>query len=220
MLSPPTAAPANQLFLSGTDTDVGKTTVAAALCAAWGLSYWKPIQAGLQPQIDGETDSEAVARRAGVRVWPEAHRLPAPKSPHRAAAELGLRIDPAALRLPTEGPLLVEGAGGFSVPLAAPRAGEPWVMQAELPRRFGLPVLIVARSGLGTLHHSGSTVAAVRAAGLRVLGLILVGPPHPENEADLPALTGAPLLGRLPLLERLDDDFDVLVSIVRGWRRP
>lgn len=214
MPTPP--MPTQRLFLSGTDTDVGKTTVAAALCAAWGLSYWKPIQAGLRPQIEGETDSEAVARRAGVLVWPEAHRLPAPKSPHRAAAELGLRIDPAALQRPTEGPLLVEGAGGFSVPLCA----EPWVMQAEIPRRLGLPVLLVARSGLGTLNHSLGAVAAVRAAGLPLLGLVLVGPPHPENEADLPLLCGAPVIGRLPWLERLDDDFSVLVELVRGWARP
>ena len=200
----------SRFFLSGTDTDVGKTTAAAALCAAWGLAYWKVVQAGTVPT----TDRATVGRLAGVTTYPEAYVLARPASPHAAARDEGIRIDPGQLRAPCEGPLLVEGAGGFSVPLAA----DPWVWQAEIPRRLGLPVVIVARTGLGTLHHTTTTVAAVRAAGLPCAGLVLVGDPHPENETDVEALTGIPVWGRLPRVVDVDRGFSTLVEAVRRWR--
>jgi dethiobiotin synthetase len=198
-----------QFFLTGTDTDVGKTTAAAAMCAAWGYAYWKVVQAGMLP----ETDRQTVVRRAGVQTYPEAYRLQRPASPHASARDEGVRIDPSTLRLPTEGPLLVEGAGGFCVPLAA----DPWVWQAEIPRRLGLPVVVVGRTGLGTLHHTTSTVAAVRAAGLSCVGLVLVGDAHPENEADLAALTGVQVWGRLPRVSSLDAEFGTLVQAARQF---
>lgn len=195
-------------YLTGTDTDAGKTVAAAALCAAHGLAYWKPVQSGL----DGPTDTETVRRLAPqVACWPEAHRLPRPASPHAAARDVGVRIDPAALRLPTDGPLLVEGAGGWSVPYAA----DPWIFQADLARALGLPVVVVARTTLGTLNHTTLTVRALRADGFEPAGLVLVGPHHAENEADLPALTGLPVLARLPRV-KLPEGFDGLVSAARG----
>ena len=207
--TPAPAGPPRRFFLTGTDTDLGKTTAAAAICAAWGHAYWKPVQAGL----DGETDAQAVARLSGARTFPEAWRLRRPASPHRAAEDEGLRVDPAGLRLPTDGPLLVEGAGGWEVPLA--RA--PWVMQAELPRTLDLDVILVARTGLGTLNHSRTAARAIAADGLRLVGLVLIGPPHPENEADLPALCGAPVLCRLPRVADRDADFAALVAAARAW---
>ncbi|MFM2162915.1 MAG: hypothetical protein RLZZ383_2427 [Pseudomonadota bacterium] len=205
-------SPTTRFFLSGTDTDVGKTTAAAALCAAWGLAYWKVVQAGTTPI----TDRATVARLAGVETFPEAYVLARPASPHAAARDEGVRIDPNALTLPSDGPLLVEGAGGFSVPIAA----APWVWQAEIPRRLGLPVVVVARTGLGTLHHTTTTVAAVRAAGLSCAGLVLVGDAHPENEADLPSLTGVPVWGRLPRVDDVARQFDTLVAAARRFAVP
>ena len=102
--------------VTGTDTGVGKTVVAAGLAGHLGARYWKPVQAGL----DEETDSEAVWRLTAGRaqVLPEAYRLTTPCSPHEAARLDGVRIDPAAVALPTgEGPLIVEGAGGVMVPI-------------------------------------------------------------------------------------------------------
>lgn len=197
----------DRFFLTGTDTDVGKTVTAAALCAAHGLSYWKPVQSGV---VDG-TDTHTVQRLApGVRTFPEAWRLTRPASPHTAARDDGVTIDVDALSLPDAPRLLVEGAGGWMVPLRI----TPWTWQSAIPQRLGLPVVVVARTGLGTLNHTFSVLRAVRADGCEVAGLVLVGDPHPDNEHDLHT-HGAPVLTRLPRVADLVGEFDTLVDAAR-----
>src|SRR5215472_2193510 len=100
------------IVITGTDTGIGKTVFAAGLADLLGASYWKPIQSGL----DGETDSQAVARLGGLsddRILPERYRLTTPVSPHQSAAIDGVRIDLATLTVPEIGtrPLVIEGAG-------------------------------------------------------------------------------------------------------------
>lgn len=200
-----------QLYVTGTDTDVGKTVTSAALCAAWGLDYHKPVQSGL----DGPTDTEVVQRLApGVRTWPEAARLTTPASPHTAARDDGTRLDLSSFTLPTDRPLLVEGAGGWMVPYV----DDPVQWQADLVRHLGLPVLVVARSTLGTLNHTFLTLRALEADGVDCLGLILVGPPHPDNEADLARLGGVPVLARLPRVADPARDLDALVQRLEAAR--
>ncbi|MCB9765583.1 MAG: dethiobiotin synthase [Alphaproteobacteria bacterium] len=193
----------DRIYVTGTDTDVGKTVASAALCAAFGYRYWKPVQAGL----DGETDTQVVARLSGVETFPEAFCLRRPASPHAAAADEGVVIDPSALR-PPEGRLLVEGAGGWCVPYH----DEPLRWQAGLVRHLGLPVVVVARTGLGTLNHTFLTLRAIRADGVPVAGVLFVGDPHPENERDVARWGGAPVLGRLPRVADPDRDFPALVA--------
>src|ERR1700726_385962 len=101
-----------RLVVTGTDTNIGKTVFAAALAGALGARYWKPVQAGVEP----ETGSQVVGRLSGVQVVPQASRLKLAASPHQAAAEEGITIDPDALT-PPPGPLMIEGAGGLMVPL-------------------------------------------------------------------------------------------------------
>ena len=107
------------LVVTGTDTGIGKTVLAAGLVGALGARYWKPVQAGLEE----ETDSQAVARLVpDALVHPEAYQLNTPASPHYAARVDGVAIDPALLSLPVgEGPLVVEVAGGEEVPLSETR---------------------------------------------------------------------------------------------------
>ena len=186
------------LVISGTDTGIGKTVVAAGLAAALGAHYWKPIQAGTEEGTDSGT-----ALGLGVsadRVLPEAYRLGLPASPHFAAQHEGLLLDPARLALPPQRPLVVEGAGGLMVPI---RRDPPWLMIDQFAI-WRAPVLLVARTALGTINHCLLSVEALKVRDIPVAGILFVGDAHDENEAVIPALTGVPRLGRLPMLDPLD----------------
>lgn len=180
------------IVVTGTDTGIGKTVAAAALAWRLGASYWKPVQAGL----DGETDSEAVARLTGVEVLPEAYRLTTPCSPHRAAEIDGVTIDPDRL-VPPPGRVVIEGAGGALVPLARE------LVYADLFARWGLPVVIVARTALGTINHSLLTIEALRARSIWVGGVLFSGEAMPDSEATICAMGSVRSLGRIPTLDPL-----------------
>jgi dethiobiotin synthetase len=188
------------IVITGTDTDIGKTMFAAALVGALGAHYWKPVQAGLDDQ--GESDSQRVARLAGVpsaNVVPEAYRLATPCSPHRAAEIDGVNIDPERLALPSvNGPLVVEGAGGALVPLTRS------LVYADLFARWAAPVVLVARTALGTINHSLLSVEALRARGVPVLGIAFVGEANEDSEATITEIGKVGRLGRLPMLDRID----------------
>jgi dethiobiotin synthetase len=196
------------VVICGTDTDVGKTVVSALVVQGLGAHYWKPVQSGLE----GGGDSGRVRQLLDLppeRVWPEAYRLQAPVSPHWAAEREGVTIDPARLALPAiDGPLVVETAGGLLVPLR-----RDW-LQIQQIAAWGLPVLLVARSGLGTLNHTLLSLEALSRRAIPVLGLVLNGEPHPDNPRTLEALGGVPVLAELPPLDPLDRN-----ALQRQWRR-
>ena len=135
-------------FVTGTDTDVGKTVVAAWLVARLGACYWKPVQAGNHP----ETDSAIVQRLTEAdasRILPEAYVLPEPIAPHEAARRAGIAIDMERLVPPPgDRPLVVEGAGGLMVPL------NDTAFVIDLARDLELPLILVTRSTLGTINHT------------------------------------------------------------------
>jgi dethiobiotin synthetase len=189
----------------GTDTDVGKTVVSALLVQGLSASYWKPVQCGL----DGGGDCDRLREWLQLpepRLLPEAYRLAAPVSPHWAAELEGARagvtggaIEPSRLALPSvAGALVVECAGGLLVPLRRDR------LQIEQIQAWGLPVLLVARSGLGTLNHTLLSLEALAQRRIPVLGLVLNGPPHADNPRTLAALGGVPLLACLPPLAAIN----------------
>jgi len=186
------------IVVTGTDTDVGKTVFAAALAGARGASYWKPVQAGL---ADG-TDRATVARLGGLpehRLLPEAYRLATPCSPHRAAEIDGIGIDPERLTIPHfAGPLIIEGAGGVMVPVTRD------LLFADLFARWGAPVVLVARTALGTINHSLLSIEALRRRDVAILGVAFVGDPQEDSEATIAAIGGLRRLGRLPHLETLN----------------
>lgn len=185
------------LVITGTDTDAGKTVVAAGIAAALGAAYWKPVQAGIEPGTDSGT-----AAALGVReVLPEAYRLTLPASPHLAAEAEGQVIDPARLSLPdAPRPLVVEGAGGVMVPI---RRDPPWLYVDQFAA-WGAPVLLIARTRLGTINHSLLSIAALRARGVPIAGIVFSGEPHPDNEGIVPALGQVRCFGRIPMLDPLD----------------
>ena len=184
-----------RLVVTGTDTGVGKTVFAAGLAGALGAAYWKPIQAGL----DEGSDSETVAALAPTaRCLPEAYRLRTPCSPHRAAEIDGKEIAAEALALPDDARLVVEGAGGALVPVTRD------LLFADLFARWALPVVIVARTGLGTINHSLLTIEALRRRGVGIAGIAFVGEAVEDSEAIIAAIGRVKRLGRLPPLPSLD----------------
>lgn len=185
-----------RLVVTGTDTGVGKTVVAAALCALTGAPYWKPVQAGLG---DG-TDRERVLALSGLHandVLTEAYCLANPCSPHQAAAMDGVTIDPERLT-PPDGPVVIEGAGGVLVPLTET------LVYADLFARWGLPVVLVARTALGTINHSLLSLEALRSRNVPVAGIVFVGEENGESERIICALGHVRRIGRLPWIDPLD----------------
>lgn len=229
-------------IVTGTDTGVGKTVFAAGLTAALGGRYWKPIQAGL----DGETDGEVVRRltaESDVEILNEIYRLKHLMSPHLAAARDGVEIDLARLTLPqarkspvlaavtphdaaaersnivalkprgrigltavpgngttttAARPLVIEGAGGVLVPY------NRQALQIDVFDTWALPVIVVARTSLGTINHSLLTIEALRRRNIMIQGVAFVGDANPEVEDDIASFGRLRRLGRLPWLDPLD----------------
>lgn len=179
--------------VTGTDTDIGKTVFAAALAGVLGARYWKPVQAGLE----AETDSQVVARLAGVKTLPEAYRLKLAASPHQAAAEEGITIDANGLTLP-DGSIVIEGAGGLMVPLTRT------TLNIDVFARWGLPLILCARTVLGTINHTLLSVEVIRAHGIPLTGIAFIGDENEESERIIIEKSGAQRLGRLPRLDPLN----------------
>ena len=130
-----------RLVVTGTDTDIGKTVFAAGLAGFIGARYWKPVQAG-EPG-----DRETVANLSDVETVPEVYRLKLAASPHQGAAQEGVVIDADRLD-PPQGPLVIEGAGGLMVPLTRQ------LLFIDVFARWKLPVVLCARTRLGTINHT------------------------------------------------------------------
>jgi dethiobiotin synthetase len=185
-----------RLVVTGTDTGIGKTVLAGAIALCTGANYWKPIQAGL----DEETDSERVAA-LGVRTLPEAYRLRTPCSPHRAAEIDGVTIDDAALALPAAaGDWVIEGAGGLLVPIRED------LLFADLFARWGLPVVLAARTALGTINHTLLSIEALRSRGVPIHGVAFIGEAIENTEATIARIGRVKRLGRLPMLPEVTRD--------------
>jgi dethiobiotin synthetase len=185
------------IVVTGTDTGIGKTVFAAALSGALDGYYWKPIQSGLAE----ETDSEAVrrlSRLAAERILPERYRLRTPASPHLAARIDGVEIDTERLALPaTTRPLLIEGAGGLLVPLTRE------VTYIDVMARWRAPLVLCARTTLGTINHTLLSIEAIRARDIPLLGIAFLGDENPDSEAIIAAMGRTRRLGRLPPLAPL-----------------
>jgi dethiobiotin synthetase len=187
-------------FVTGTDTNVGKTVLSALLVAALEAVYWKPVQTGAREGTDRES----------VRVWaePTEDRLPlerywfdSPVSPHLASREGGIRIALDAFELP-EAPAgrkwVVEGAGGVLVPL------NECDLMRDLMKRIGFPVIIAARTSLGTINHTLLTLAALREARLPICGVALIGEKNIENLRAIEQYGSVRVIGHIPILKSIN----------------
>jgi malonyl-CoA O-methyltransferase len=203
-----------ELAVVGTDTEVGKTVVAAVLAASWAnswaegnpVAYWKPVATGGYPG-DPDRDAATAARLLGpgVEILPETYLFPDPLSPHLAARLAGAAIDPARVladldRHRSEGvvhdrALVVEGVGGVLVPFT-----DEGYLLADFLVEARLPCLLVARSTLGTINHTLLSLEALRARSLQVAGVVLDGPPNPENRRAIERLGRVTVIAEVPPL--------------------
>lgn len=189
----------NGFFVTGTDTGVGKTVLSALLVAALDAVYWKPVQTGV---CEG-TDRDAVrlcAEPPDGDLLRERYCFDPPVSPHLAAREAGVRISLDSFEFPPapEGRTwIVEGAGGVMVPL-----NERDLMR-DLMRHLGLPVVVAARTALGTINHTILTLAALRDAQLNICGVVLIGAENLENRRAIEHYGNVRVVGHIPVLERI-----------------
>ena len=188
-----------RLFVTGTDTGVGKTIVSALLCAALDGIYWKPIQTGSREGTDRETVRRLAALAPGDEI-PEAYCLPEPVSPHLAAEWNGIHIRLDTIQKPSISAgrwLIAEGAGGVLVPL------NDSDFMVDLMKRLGFPVILVARTALGTLNHTLLSLEALHARGIQVAGIVLNGEANPDNRKALERYGRVPILGWIPPLQEI-----------------
>jgi len=188
------------VFVTGTDTGVGKTVVSAALVQRFRgqrpVRYWKPIQTGIE-QDDDTAEVRRLAKCRPEEIRAAGVRLERPVSPHLAARLAGVTIEIEGLadELAAEPPdarWIVEGAGGVLVPVSETD------LMIDLMILLALPVVIVARSTLGTINHTLLTLEALRARGLRPAGVVLVGPPNAENHETIERHGRVAVVGDMP----------------------
>lgn len=188
------------ITVTGTGTDVGKTLLAAAIMSCHQeYSYWKPIQAGSL----SDSDSMTVQRLSGCshdRILEERYRFQAALSPHLASSIEGVAIEDNTLMPPQVHPLLIEGAGGLMVPI------NEQVLFVDLFVKWSLPVLVAARSDLGTINHTLLTIEALRSRDIPTIGVVVVGHVNRENEQAIEHYSGIPVLGRLITEPRITEE--------------
>lgn len=198
------------IVVTGTDTGVGKTIATAALAvrarSEGSVVVVKPVQTGIGPDTRGEpADADVVRELSGAAVH-EFVRLPDPLAPDTAARRHGVllpSIGEHADRIRALGEeaetVIVEGAGGLLV-----RLDDEGGTLLDLACALGASVYVVARAGLGTLNHTGLTVAALRARGIEPTGLVIGSWPDDPglaescNREDLPRVTGVPVVAVIP----------------------
>ena len=190
----------NSYFITGIGTDVGKTVVSSILCELLHATYWKPIQSGDLQNSDSKKIQQWLNNT--VEIIPEAHLFSEPLSPHVASKIDGVSINPAMLNLPkTAGNLIVEGAGGWLVPI-----NESGITFADLAEQWNIPIILVSRHYLGSINHTLLTIESIRSRNVNIHGIIYVGEPLPDTCEIIEKITGVKTLFSVPLFDKVDTD--------------
>jgi dethiobiotin synthase len=198
------------IFVTGTDTGIGKTFVSAGLMCglrtAKNICYWKPIQTGIEEDNDTEMVRN-LAKCLDFEIHDQGIKLERPLSPHLAARLSGVEISiEKTLALNPEIGIesdkfwIVEGAGGVLVPINESE------LMIDLIKVLDLPVLIVARSGLGTINHTVLTIEALRNRNIEICGVVMNGVPNLENKQAIEFYGKTRVLAEMPKFEKLDSD--------------
>jgi dethiobiotin synthetase len=200
-------------IITGTDTNIGKTVASAMLVQALGYNYWKPLQSGIE---DGGVDTRRVQKMTGLpddRFLPESYVLSEPLSPHRAAELDDVTIEIETLKPPpSERPLIIEGAGGLMVPITRKN------LQINLFKSWDLPLILCARTGLGTINHTLLSLEALWSRKMNIHGLIFIGPSNDDNIRTIAEFSGVKVLGHIPMMEALNAE-NLEACFVRNFRQ-
>lgn len=190
-----------KIFITGIDTNVGKTVIAAILTEALKADYWKPIQSGDLHHTDTMRVQSLVANKESV-FHPETYRFSTPMSPHVSAARDGVAIDLNDIKIPdTSNTLIIEGAGGLMVPLN----DNEFVI--DLIKKLEAEVVLVSRHYLGSINHTLTSALALKQYGLKVKGIIFNGEEIEGTEETILKHTGYKLLGHI-------DEEDVIDKVM------
>lgn len=188
-------------FVTGTDTDVGKTFISAILVRGLRAGYWKPIGAGLP-----NTDTNWVRKYTALPekcFFPPTYQFAAHVSPHLAAKLEGITIELGTVQLPdykTLPHLIVEGAGGLMVPINKSQR------IIDLIAHLNLPTLVIARSTLGTINHTTLTVDRLRQSAIPVMGVIMNGPKDLYNRQAIEHYAQVSVLAEIEPLAMVNAD--------------
>ncbi|MDV7338723.1 dethiobiotin synthase [Terasakiella sp. A23] len=189
-------------FVTGTDTDVGKTVVSTLLVRQLNAYYWKPVQSGTN-DIEDKNEVQRLGGISDDRILPCGYELTEPLSPHEAARIDGVEIDLNKIEKPSvDGDLVIEGAGGVLVPL------NDDTMIIDLIEKMDCEAIVVARSGLGTINHTLLTLKALRDRNIAIKGVVLNGPLNEKNKKAIEQFGQVRIVGEIPYIE--DGDFKKL----------
>lgn len=180
-----------KIFITGTDTNVGKTLISSWIALHTGFSYFKPIQTGTR----NGSDSFEVQKLSDTRIYPDSYSYKEPLSPHLAAKLENDIIDIEKIVLPPSRNLIVEGAGGVLVPI-----NDTYLM-VDLIEKLGSPVILVARTTLGTINHTLLSLEVLRSRNIPVLGVIMNGEQNPQNNDSIELYGRTSVLAEFPKLE-------------------
>ncbi|HEY4741462.1 MAG TPA: dethiobiotin synthase [Candidatus Acidoferrales bacterium] len=191
---------AREFFVTGTGTGIGKTVLSALLCAALDAVYWKPIQTG---SVEG-TDRATVMQCAEIprsQTREESYIFEPPVSPHLAARWANARIELGRVRKPVLAAgenIVIEGAGGVLVPINDSE------FMIDLMRHLGAPVVLAARSSLGTINHTLLSIAALRRAELPLVGVVMIGERNADNREAIESYGNTRVIGEIPPLAAIN----------------
>jgi len=199
---------AQKTIITGTDTDIGKTMFSAALmlgleAAGETPHYWKPLQSGITDIVDTKCVQQTT-NLPKERFLPERYILSEPLSPHRAAEIDGVEIDIEGLRDPdqipqADGALIIEGAGGLMVPITRKN------LQINLYKEWNIPLVLCARTGLGTINHTLLSLEAIWERRIPLKGVVFIGEENEDNIRTISEFSGAKVLGHMPIMDEPDD---------------
>ncbi len=186
------------VIIAGIGTDVGKTVVSAMFCEAFGLDYWKPIQAGDLHQTDTSVVSSLTS---DCTVHDERYRLTEAMSPHAAAERDAVGITLEALTPPTDDNLLVELAGGLMVPI------NQQTLTVDLVARLGFPVVLVANYYLGSINHTLLSIELLKSRGIESIGVVFNGKANRDSRTVILEYSGIEPLADIEQVSSVTCDF-------------